>query len=385
MGALAAPAFKDLTTMTIEEKTKAYKIKVNKLIKEIEEILNSHLSKSKQSDKITARLREEYIFAKNSYIKKFNNTSLVTIDPYSEDVKPKLEEGDIEGTEDDEYSKIHANSFGPFNPVEYFKKGNFRILWILKEPYVKNGEYEALIAGLREFLGWHDQGYEYYRAGWKTINYGEERNPTIANLIKISKVILGKQGEIFNENDEGKNIELVMNHICIIEVNHFPGLALKGTDSDNGLLKDWLEINNALINLLIEFYKSNIYITNREILSLYVEGYDIDYDKITAVDIINFMTSKPFEITSSKNGYPSAKIFGKKIKPYFNEGNISINEKRNTKYGPVAIYDILNKLWVGWYHTSARNEMSDINIQYIGSWINELIKNQNRKIKPLRV
>ena len=97
------------------------------------------------------------------------------------------------------------------------------------------------------------------------------------------------------------------------------------------------------------------------------------------------MTSKPFEITSSKNGYPSAKIFGKKIKPYFNEGNISINEKRHTKYGPVAIYDILNKLWVGWYHTSARNEMSDINIQYIGSWINELIKNQNRKIKPLRV
>lgn len=76
--------------MTIEEKTKAYKIKVNKLIKEIEEILNSHLSKSKQSDKITARLREEYIFAKNSYIKIFNNASLVTIDPYSEDVKPEL-------------------------------------------------------------------------------------------------------------------------------------------------------------------------------------------------------------------------------------------------------------------------------------------------------
>ena len=92
------------------------------------------------------------------------------------------------------------------------------------------------------------------------------------------------------------------------------------------------------------------------------------------MDIINFMTSNLYEITSSENGYPSAKIFGEKITPYFNEENISINEGRDTKYGPVAIYDNLYKLWVGWYHTSARKEMSDRNIKYIGSWISELIK-----------
>lgn len=273
MGALAAPAFKDLTTMTIEEKTKAYKIKVNKLIKEIEEILNSHLSKSKQSDKITARLREEYIFAKNSYIKKFNNTSLVTIDPYSEDVKPKLEEGDIEGTEDDKYSKIHANSFGPFNPVEYFKDGNFRILWILKEPYVKNGEYEALKCGRRKYLGGNDQGKQYYDEGWSVIKLPAKDggNPTIANLIRISKVILNELGEPFNGNDEEAVMKEVMKRICIIEVSHFPGLAFQSSNSDDKNIEKWAKLNKDLIQELIAFYDPNVIIGGNTIGHFYTE------------------------------------------------------------------------------------------------------------------
>lgn len=361
--------------MEKEEKLEDYKRKVDKLIKDINNIIGSPFPKAKQWNEIAKRLRKEYIFVKNSYVRSFENTSLATINSYSDDVKLELEEGDKEGKGDDEYCRIYANSFGPFNPDEYFKEGLFRILWILKEPYVKYREYKDLMSSLRNFLGGHDQGKEYNEEGWSVIKLPAKDggNPTIANLIRISRVILENLGESLNGNEE-EIMNEVMNHICILEVNHFPGLALNGTYSDNGLLKDWLEINNALINLLIEFYESNIYIANREILSLYVEDYDVDYDKITAMDIINFMTSKPYEITSSENGYPSAKIFGEKIKPYFNDKNISITEKRNTKFGPVAASDNLNKLWVGWYHTSARKEMSHGNIQYIGTWISELIK-----------
>lgn len=247
---------------------------------DLDKIIKSSLPKAEQSKEIMARLREEYIFAKKSYIDKFVNASYATIAPYSDDaddVKPELEERDIEGTEDNEYSRIHANSFGPFNPDEYFKNGNFKILWVLKEPFVEYGEYEDLMSCLRKFLGGHDQGKQYWDEGWSVIKLPAEKggNPTIANLIRISKMILKELGEPFNGNDEDAIMKQVMGHICILEVNHFPGLAFNSKISKNSLIGDWAEINNDLIQELIAFYNPNVIIGGNTLGHFYPDGYKL--------------------------------------------------------------------------------------------------------------
>lgn len=360
--------------MDKETKKLAYELKIQKLIEDIKVIMNQPISKAEQSVKIMARLREEYIYAKNSYINLFKgDVPFVTIYLYADEVKPELEEGDVEGTKSNQYCKIYANSFGPFNADEFFKQEK-KIVWILKESYMKSGEYEDFKSVKRSSLGKHNQGEEYYNVGWKVIKQPpvNDGNPTMANLIKISKVILEKQGEIFTGAEE-EIMNQVMGHICILEVNHFPGLAFGGTDSDNGLLRDWFDVYNTLIKLLLDFYESKVIITNRDTLALNVEGFTLDYKDIEPTDIINFMTSNSYNDVNSRYGYPSAKMFGQSIKPFFNESNVSVGLKRETKFGPIAVYDKSNKIWVGWYHTSARNEMSSKNIHFIGSWIGELI------------
>lgn len=360
--------------MTKENKVSSYNSKIQKLIKDIRAIIAMHISKAEKSDRIMARLRSECIFAKNSYIEKFkDNASFVTIEPYADEVKPELEEGDGEGLGKSRYCRIYANSFGPFNAEKFFNKKK-AIIWLLKEPYVKNKELQDLNNGKRQFLGMHGQGQEYYNDGWNVIKQipKNDGNPTIANVIRISKVILEKQGVPFNGTKE-EIMTQVMEHICIIEVNPFPGLALSGTDSDNDLLKDWLNIFRHLIDCFFEFYQCRTIVTNRDVLSLYVNRFDNDYKETKAQDVINFMTSNSYEVMTSQKGYPSALMFEQEIKPFFNELNISVNEERNTKFGPVAVYDTSNRIWTGWYHTSARNEMSKINIQFIGSWISELM------------
>lgn len=247
---------------------------------DLDKIIKSSLPKAEQSKEIMARLREEYIFAKKSYIDKFVNASYATIAPYSDDaddVKPELEERDIEGTEDNEYSRIHANSFGPFNPDEYFKNGNFKILWVLKEPFVEYGEYEDLKCGRRKYLGGNDQGKQYYDEGWSVIKLPAKDggNPTIANLIRISKMILKELGEPFNGNDEDAIMKQVMGHICILEVNHFPGLAFNSKISKNSLIGDWAEINNELIQELIAFYNPNVIIGAQSFMGYFTSNLNL--------------------------------------------------------------------------------------------------------------
>lgn len=128
-----------LKTMTEKEKLRIYEEKIEKLLKDITEIKEIHQGQPMSfiSSKIMARLREEYIFVKNSYIKEFEKKNVkATIDPYAEEVKPLLEGVDEEGRGDNQYTKIYAYSFGPFRP-RYFFEGNLKkFLWIVWEPYL---------------------------------------------------------------------------------------------------------------------------------------------------------------------------------------------------------------------------------------------------------
>lgn len=105
------------------------------LIADIKKIIEDlSLTKSEKSREIMFRLRKEFIYVKNSYINIFRTSNYVTIDPFSEDVKAELEEGEREGLQDNEYTKIYAYSFGPWKPEYYFQEGIFKIVWLLRGP-----------------------------------------------------------------------------------------------------------------------------------------------------------------------------------------------------------------------------------------------------------
>lgn len=244
--------------MNIEKKLEAYKTKISELIECVDKIVKSSLPKAEQSNQIMARLREEYIFAKNSYVGRFENASLVTIAPFSDNVKPELEEGDKEGKSDDEYCRIYANSFGPFNPIEYFKNGNFRILWLLKEPYIMK---ESWVKGDR---GKHNQAKEYTDYFGKNGYFGID---TYDNILKLSRTILTTLKVI----DEKASDNEVLNHICILEVNHFSGLAFQSPNSNDDLIGKWAEVNAEIIKNLIAFYTPNVIIGGNTIGHFYTD------------------------------------------------------------------------------------------------------------------
>lgn len=217
------------------------------------------------SDKIMKSMRSLYLYVKNDYLMEYNKKKKVTIDPSknNDQVKIELYDNETEGTEKDQYSRIYAYSFGPFDTNYYFCEDTFQILWLLKEPLLCNSKE------IKERNQGVDQAYQYRT--WESIvkEYKEEGPKTKYNLIKRSQTILKEiakldirkiqdpklKAQLCKLKEENLNIEdNVMKHLCILEVNHFPGLAFASTDSDDGIIKNWAYLNDNLIEKLINFY-----------------------------------------------------------------------------------------------------------------------------------
>ncbi|MBD5263620.1 MAG: hypothetical protein HDS39_06050 [Bacteroides sp.] len=229
----------------------------NTFLKDIGKIINE-VDLPTRSSKIMERIRRECIFLRNDYFRSFFTSDTVTIDPKSDCVKFKLDQHDLV----EDYVKIYANSFGPFNPEKYFEKDTFRILWLLKEPYMQSGDVDKYKSGEYLYLGGHNQAEE--NNEWKIM----ENNPTLGNLIHITQTIL--QEITGNKHSEQE----AMNHICILEVNHFPGLAFNGTKSSDDNIVKWCQDNNQFINLLVSFYNPNLVIGPRNILNSLCTTYE---------------------------------------------------------------------------------------------------------------
>lgn len=271
--------------MTEEEKREVYNRKVQHLIVDIDEIIKSSLQKAEQSDKIMARLREEYVFAKNSYINEFGNAPFVTIDPYSDYIKLELEEDNIEGIGDDEYCRIPAYSFGPFDSKAYFDDDTFKIFWLIKEPFCENRN-ELVDAYYKNDSDYYNQPKWY--ATWDSLEYNAH-----INAVKISQIILAqlidiKLDNITNEwvrnslsklkKEDLTDMDQVMKHICFIEVNHFPGLALNPKNkkkSKDDLIGKWAQLNEELIKKLIEFYNPVVIIGGMTLGHFFPKGYKL--------------------------------------------------------------------------------------------------------------
>lgn len=259
-------------------KTEIYQAKINRLVNEINEIVANPESEPRSvvSTKIMARLRQEYIFVRNSYINKFEKPGWkVTIDPEADEVKLELNEGEEEGSEENQYTRIYAYSFGAFRSRFFFEGNLTKFLWIIKEPYLCD---MTLMRGRAEGIA-QDMQYSHWGQARK--------NKTIKNIVKITRLLLNELGLNYTESDEDMN--KVMNHICILEANHFPAFALAYdeekdsyyTKSDNGLLKKWAEGNRKLIELLVDFYKAEVVVGGHTLEMLYpLEDFSLVYKAI---------------------------------------------------------------------------------------------------------
>ena len=248
--------------------TKQLKEKAENLANRIKKIIDnagqSPTEKAIASDLIMDELRKEYIYVRYAYFKRFFSSTKVTIDPYSDDVILELGTGDHEvskGEEkpnDDDYVKIPAYSFGPFDAKAYFES-NERFLWLIKEPFCEN--HKELIDQLyADDLNYYNQA-KYYNK-WENLEY-----PTHTNIVTRTKIILETCSNGFGMyQDEDTMMNAVMKNICILEVNHFPGLAFnttnsKKTNSKDDYIQKWGKNNIELIRLLIQFYTPNIVVT----------------------------------------------------------------------------------------------------------------------------
>ena len=137
---------------------------------------------------------------------------------------------------------------------------NFRIVWLLKESYIMK---DSWVKGDR---GKHNQAKEY------TVYFEENGyfdNDTHDNILKLSRTILTTL-EVIDKEASDKE---VLNHICILEVNHFPGLAFQSPNSNDYLIGEWAELNTDLIKTLVAFCKPNIIIGGHTLGHFFPVGY----------------------------------------------------------------------------------------------------------------
>ena len=217
---------------------------------QIVKIIESEISSYEKSIKIMKLLRDECIFIHHNRLHSADFSD-ATIKPDDVNMKLNLVNEDLVT----DWHPIFANSFGPFYPSEYFKKENFRIVWLLKESYIMK---DSWVKGDR---GKHNQAKEY------TVYFEENGyfdNDTHDNILKLSRTILTTLEVIDKE---------VLNHICILEVNHFPGLAFQSPNSNDYLIGEWAELNTDLIKTLVAFCKPNIIIGGHTLGHFFPVGY----------------------------------------------------------------------------------------------------------------
>ena len=170
--------------------------------------------------------------------------------------------------------------------------------------------------------------------------------------------------------------ESVMEHIAIIEVNPFPGLAFNDLGSRtytdyNILLRQWVPLFRELIEFFIEILAPSAVLSQRNTLSSLSTG-----DEGARDHLFNYLTDHNFSELKSQNGYPEAKMMGCDIKDSFKEEikytlkNGISKEKRVS--GLITMDD---RLWIGLpnqlSHGLWKNE--DFNEKF-ADWVNELLR-----------
>lgn len=257
------------------EKEKDYKEGIDELVRQIKNIEEKSLPDWEKSDEIMELLRRQYLFVHTDYLKKkVTEEKFATLNFEEEGIKTTL---NVEDKDLFDYHVVFGNSFGPFNPQAYFNC-DIKILWLLKESYIDGiGSWIGDNEDNKPDRGGHDQAREYNN--WEVVKAIIPKINTKRRIIEITKKILSKIDKYGGWDDNSDlTYQKVMNHICVLEVQHFPGLAFSGTSTDdkrkNGSFIRWTELNKLLVEELIQFYFPRIIIGGHTLKYFFPEGYN---------------------------------------------------------------------------------------------------------------
>lgn len=335
----------------------------NKLVLDIKEIINS--DKAKKSNKINERLRGETIILPKSYIEEKKIQDECTIDSNkflpinSYQLEAGMEDMSTLDTIKDGAVLIKGNSFGPYLPNSYFQNDVFKICWLLKEPYI---ELESYLNGDR---GSHNQAAEYVQY---YVENGKFGNQTHDNLLVLSQIILRELAKISDDDvkqvsDNSLRIQIrklknekiddlgdVMSHICILETNHFPGLALKTPDTNEMNHRKWVQYNKELIKVLLDFYNPNVVIGCYTLMGQFASNsHLLNYFGLKEHGETPYLEGKPWDYI--ENEYKVEKtIFDYPIVRPWGGIDPDISEKHSMVKTANGIY------WINAYQPDNRNK-----------------------------
>lgn len=346
----------------------------NDLAADTKEIIkNFSLTDAEKSREIMGRICKEYISLRNSYINSFKTSSNVTVNPESPDVKYILEEGDREGEGLDEFTRIYAYSFGPYRPAYYFDKNMLRIVWLLKEPYLCD------MVQMRGRVEGYAQDQQYNIPA--EINKNNTHHNIIIvtqnlllylakvpceELLKIKDETLRRQIEHLKyENLDDENV--IMNHICILEMNHFPGLNLNGQWKSNGtFIENWADINSSSLSTLFDFYQPSLtfcWLENAGFCS-YSGLFNVVAER---GDRIHLKKESTLFLREWEGGI-SATIMERNIeRSWYNRENLPSK-------GASAILDEKGCLWIAYYHPFKDPRKDYWNKEYVNNLSNWIIE-----------
>lgn len=297
--------------------------------------------KATVSSVIMQMLRAEHVYISDKDVQRYKAINTATLNP-----KHLLTSmpGNVGDDRQETFKAIFANSFGPWNADFYFSpECRYRILWMLKEPYITLQSWE------KGDCGGHDQAQE-------NKHYEKIDNATLSTIVTVSKSILH---HLLNEDlSEDK----VMDHICILEANHFPGMAFGGTTTNDSIIgKDWIKGINAerLLPALIDYYSPTVILGPRNTL-VYTTSYGHFFNWIRK-NTYNPDHLRPFPFESDGYGdhldeeqfVLDRKIVNTGNKRLYKKEDIQeYNKEKNdsaSNYMSAAL-DEKGTLWVAWYH-----------------------------------
>lgn len=165
---------------------------------------------------IQSEIEHQYCYISKENVKELQERSNGgTIDP-NNDIRWQGEQ--------DKDEMIKTYLFGPICPKDFFKQ-SFRIVWLLKEPYLTPDSWEK---GDR---GGHNQAEERNKQPLGD-DVDAKGNPTYKKILNVTyRIITNKECE--DENNEDV-FNVFRKHTCIINVNNFPTFKTKSDDTRIG-------------------------------------------------------------------------------------------------------------------------------------------------------
>lgn len=234
----------------------------------------------KASEEIQSEIRKQSIMVPNGYIGTIN---------------PNL------GTVDCGI-KVYGDSCGPICPEKYFVPNNYRILYILKETYIRSlEEVECLNEG-------YDKSSIYRKYEYSDLEI------TYKNIAKSAYLLLTGSVDFINET---AIMDCFRKNVCIVNVNYFPGIAITNGTKDK-YIYEWAKINEDLIKRQIDLYEPSIVIGGHTL------GHFLNRDSINNGSgkllgrRMNFLYSTKIKEMFGKN-------FGNNNDTYYNDNELWIN------------------------------------------------------------